>query len=551
MTIHPAPGFTMASYGQGDVGVSGQSHAAATRRLCVQTYSTLVQHPSLVIAVALNALAYIVFRYWNSPWRKLPPGPTGYPFIGSLRKFLDLHWLFDECPKYGDVVYLNVAGQPTIILNTQKAASDLLDRRAISYSSRPSFVVRNKLMCGGMFLPFETHNDRWRRQRRIINEGFNKSAAARFHAAEAEEAIRLGAALIHDPTNFCKHYRDYVSSAVLSVTYDRPLHGGPHDQTLRTGIQTFIQGIVDSSLIGQFVDLFPWLAYMPEWMAKWKRDARLAFEESSSFFLEMVDDVEARMKQGTARPCLVVTLLEELERFGVSRLEAAWSAGIMYAAGSETTSGILEWWSLAMIAHPDVQKRAQMELDAVVGRERPPTLADRAHLPYTVAILREVMRWRSGLPVGVPHAADADDFYEGMFIPKGTILVSNILSCNRDATIYGDDAGAFRPQRHLDEQGRLAPAPPTTKEHGHVSFGFGRRICVGQHVAEDTLFIAVAVLLWAFQFSKARSEDGREIEVDFEGFTAAGFLIRANEYKCAITPRFPKATAILTGEKEF
>ena len=60
----------------------------------------------------------------------------------------------------GDVVYLNVAGQPTIILNSQQAASDLLDRRAASYSGRPHFAVRNELMCGGMFLPFQTHNDK-------------------------------------------------------------------------------------------------------------------------------------------------------------------------------------------------------------------------------------------------------------------------------------------------------------------------------------------------------------------------------------------------------
>ena len=195
------------------------------------------------------------------------------------------------------------------------------------------------------------------------------------------------------------------------------------------------------------------------------------------------------------------------------------------AAGSETTSSALEWCTLAVLTHPDVQKRAQAELDAVVGRERPPTLADRAQLPYTVALIREVMRWRSGLPLGVPHTADADDFYQGMFIPKGSVLLSNIIPCNSDTAIYGEDAGIFRPERHLDEQGQLAPAPPTTKERGHVSFGFGRRICVGQHVAEDALFIAVAVLLWAFEFKKARDESGQEVDVDAEEFAITGFVM--------------------------
>lgn len=195
------------------------------------------------------------------------------------------------------------------------------------------------------------------------------------------------------------------------------------------------------------------------------------------------------------------------------------------AAGSETTSSAVEWCILAMITHPDIQKRAQSELDTVVGRERPPTLADRAQLPYIVAVVREVLRWRTGLPLGVPHTAEADDFYEGMFIPKGTALLPNILPCNSDPAVYGDDAAAFRPERHLDEQGRLAPAPPTTKEHGHVSFGFGRRVCVGQHVAEDALFIGAAMLLWAFQFNKECDENGREVEVDAEDFAVTGLVM--------------------------
>ena len=178
-----------------------------------------------------------------------------------------------------------------------------------------------------------------------------------------------------------------------------------------------------------------------------------------------------------------------------------------------------------MIAFSDAQKRAQAELDSVVGRGRPPSFADREYLPYTVALLREVLRWRTSLPLGVPHTSDEDAWYEGMFIPKGSILVANIIPCNRDPAVYGSDAHLFKPERHLDEQGRLKPAPPATKDHGHVSFGFGRRNCVGQHVAEDSLFIATAVLLWAFTFSKTRDEKGRERDVDVEGFDASGFTL--------------------------
>ncbi|KZV76225.1 cytochrome P450 [Peniophora sp. CONT] len=514
-------------------------------------YSAVLARPALSITISLNLLGYVIYRYVNSPWRKLPPGPTGYPILGSALKLLDASWLFNECSKHGDVVYLNVAGQPTLILNTQKAAADLLERRAAAYSGRPRFIVGHELMCGGLFFAFEPHNDRWRRQRRVVHEGFNKSAASRFRDAEAQDAVRLAEALIKDPSAFRPLYHTYACSIVLSVTYDRPIRGSPEDEALRARIDDFVKRDQAALRVGaHYVELLPWMVHLPNWMARWKRDALEMYKDTTEFFMGLVDDVETRMNQGTARPCLTTTLVEESERFHVSRLEAAWSAGVMYAAGSETTSNMLDWWTLAMVAFPDVQKRAQAELDSVVGRGRLPSFTDRALLPYTVAVLREVLRWRTGIPFGLPHQADEDGWYEGMFIPKGSIIMANILPCNRDPAVYGDDAEAFKPERHLDEQGQLKAAPPATKDHGHVSFGFGRRICVGQHVAEDALFIATATLLWTLEFKKVLDEHGQEIEVDYEGYESSGLTMRANHFECRITPRFSDVHAFLAEEKE-
>jgi len=149
-------------------------------------------------------------------------------------------------------------------------------------------------------------------------------------------------------------------------------------------------------------------------------------------------------------------------------------------AGSETTSTTLMWWTLAMVIFPQVQRRAQAELDAVVGRTRLPTFADAPRLPYVRAVIKEVLRWRPGLPLGVSHKATEGDWYEGMFVPKGATCVANIWQCNHDRAVFGDDADEFKPERHLDDEGGLRPGPIETNQEGHSSFGFGRRICVGK-----------------------------------------------------------------------
>jgi len=123
--------------------------------------------------------------------------------------------------------------------------------------------------------------------------------------------------------------------------------------------------------------------------------------------------------------------------------------------------------------------------------------ADRDSLPYIVATVRETLRWRTLSPVAVPHLLTEDDWYEGYYIPKGTICIANAWAMNRDPRIYGEDIDEFRPERFLAADGSLKPLHPDTQQEGHASYGFGRRICVGRHVSNNSMYIDIANMLWA------------------------------------------------------
>ncbi|PSS37906.1 hypothetical protein PHLCEN_2v248 [Hermanssonia centrifuga] len=144
-----------------------------------------------------------------------------------------------------------------------------------------------------------------------------------------------------------------------------------------------------------------------------------------------------------------------------------------------------------MVLYPDVMRRAQAEIDAVVGRDRTPLFSDRDKLPYIEAIVKEVIRWR---PVD----------------PLGTVVIFNVWAMNRNPK-YFPDAEEFRPERYLDDSGQLAEAIPDTHGHGHFAFGSGRRICPGRDFANQAFFINIATLLWAFDFEKALDNDGQPI----------------------------------------
>ena len=227
------------------------------------------------------------------------------------------------------------------------------------------------------------------------------------------------------------------------------------------------------------------------------------------------------------------------------------------------------WWVLAMIAYPETQARAHAELDAVIGRTRLPTFADYPHLPYIRAIVKELLRWRPIAPINTPHRTTEDDWYEGMFIPKGTICLANGWHMNRDPEIFGENAKDFEPARYLDANGEIPPGLTDLKKDGHFSYGFGSRLCVGRHLADNSLFINIATLLWAMKIERKKDASGRLLPLDVDGWVDAGLIVlacfityhrmysntsvfcrRPVPFEADFTPRFPDAPGMLAQERE-
>ena len=141
----------------------------------------------------------------------------------------------------------------------------------------------------------------------------------------------------------------------------------------------------------------------------------------------------------------------------------------------------LQTFFLAMVLNPEVMKKAQEELDRVIGKDRLQDFSDKDDLPYIDAIVKELLRWCPPAPICVPNKVTQDDAYRGYFIPRGATVIQNVWAIFRDPTIYADP-DAFNPDRFM-KGGKIDPLVLNPEDR---VFGTGRRSVIDNHSSRSS-----------------------------------------------------------------
>ncbi|KAF8869034.1 cytochrome P450, partial [Infundibulicybe gibba] len=286
--------------------------------------------------------------------------------------------------------------------------------------------------------------------------------------------------ILESPENLQLHVRTVAAAIIMAIMY------GHNVSAMNDKFVLIAEEVAELStqamLPGAWlVNTIPMLRHIPPWFpgAKFHQVAStvraLSYQMQNAGF----DFVRRNMEGRTGEPSVLRSLLEANDGEGGSAEHEAILKGASataYGAGADTTVSAIMTFFYVMATHPDVQRRAQDEIDAVIGSDRLPNVGDRSSLPYVEAIYREMMRWRPVVPLGVPHTSNEDDIYKGFFIPKGSIVFANIWAMTHDENTY-KDPDRFHPERHFDDQGKLG------EDDTILTFGFGRRYV--HHVDHD------------------------------------------------------------------
>ncbi|KAJ7181215.1 cytochrome P450 [Mycena filopes] len=504
---------------------------------------------SLALCLTSWVLYYTIRFYSRGRKSQLPPGPRGHPFIGN---FYDVpskphQWitLTEMGRQYdSDIISLNLAGDTVIVLNSLAATDALLEERSAIFSDRPEFTMLNDLVGFHWHVAFMRYGARWKAHRKVFIQQFQPSQGHLHRPAELHAARVLLGRLLDSPAKFERHFRHMAGMVILSTVYGIDIE--PEDDPHVAVSEKALHAMAMTGNRGSFlVDSLPFLQYVPEWLpgTGFKKLAREWRDVVAAMPQVPFDHVRRSRAAGMARSSIASRVLDEIEESGLTDAERKEreetlcnTLGAAYA-GADTTVSALGTFVLAMTIYPEVQRKAQVAIDAVVGSGRLPDFQD--DIPYIDAVVREVLRWRPVTPLAVPHAATEDSSYRGYHIPAGAVIVGNSWAILHDEETFGPDTDKFIPERWLTENGKIN----TAMREPSAAFGFGRRICPGRDMAQWSIWICAVSILSTFNITKTVAGNGVPIEPS-EEYTP-GLLSYPVPHKCEILPRSEAVRAMI------
>ncbi|KAG7439314.1 cytochrome P450 [Guyanagaster necrorhizus] len=487
-------------------------------------------------------LLYLLSVSFNRRRPPLPPGPKGLPFIGNLwdvPQAEDYPWRTYArwAATYGDILYLDIPGNPTVVVNSVKAAADLLEKRSRNYSDRPDFTMLN-LMGWGSMMGFMRYSNWWRMHRRMFQQYFQPRALPAYYPVQMKATLVLLQQLYKSPDAFVHHIRHHSGYTIMRTVYGYDVD--PNGDRFVGLVDRALESVRIAGNFGDFlVDYIPTLKYLPRWLpgAEFIRLAQAWRKDVDDMSEKPFEYTRESMAKGLAPPSFVSENLTKMQKIEVAdtpmHLEIIRNtAAVAFAAGADTTVIVILSTVLAFLLYPEVQAKAQAELDAVVGHgTRQPIFDDRPQLPYIDAIVLEAMRWNSVLPLGIAHRTVKEDVYRGYYIPAGATIIGNAWAMLHNEKDYPNPL-VFDPDRFIPRDGKERQPEPT------VVFGFGRRICPGRYIAVNTAWIAIASMVSTLSFTKAVDSEPSET------FTSAVFSFPV-PFKCTIKARSPQTQALL------
>ncbi|KAL9230251.1 hypothetical protein vseg_005628 [Gypsophila vaccaria] len=499
---------------------------------------TLFKYFALCLGTYLT-LMHLIKRYFNL--NNLPPSPSiGLPIIGHLYLLKKpLHLFFGRlAAEHGPVLYLRFGSRPVVLLSSASAVEESLVKSDL-FVDRPRLVAGKYNGFGFSNIAWAPYGPHWRNLRRVAAVEIlspqrlqallevRDSVARTFLGWMMKEINQNG--VVEMKSAIFRLTLDNMMRMLVGYSFYEEVEGQDKEETFHK-----LQKIVEDSFrlggVSNMEDFVPIMRVFRGLLGSVEDKLQKLMEEKLDFMKGLMKEhtkleLQGKLNETRNKSMLnvLMTLQKDDPKYYTDEMiqSLIWT---LYQGGTDTSSATAVWAMSLLINHPQVLKKAQAEIDSLLGHQRLVTESDRPNLPYLQCIVNETLRMYPAGPVALPYVSKVDAKVEGYKIPKGTILLYNIWAIHNDPKVW-DEPRKFKPERFLGfEENKLGS--------GFMPFGTGRRVCPGEHLARRIVWLAVAILVQCFDWDTV---DGEVVNMD-EGGGQTSFKIEPLMAKCRPRP---------------
>ncbi|XP_053550312.1 cytochrome P450 2W1 [Bombina bombina] len=485
----------------------------------------------LLITVVMLCMKQL-FSYYKGNKYHLPPGPTPLPIIGNLHlvgtKRQDLVFM-KLAEKYGPIFTFYLGSSPAVVLVGYDVMKEALLNSSYDFGNRAPVPLIDNFQHGqGVFF---SNGEIWKTTRRfalsILRDlGMGKSPIEGKIIEELHYLNELIRSYNGKPFN-----QKVFGNAPPNITFGL-LFGKRFDYDHPT-FRKIVKNVDDIVILAgtpeaQFYNVFPILGYIlntPHVVVK-------KVEEIQEIMKKLFVELRESLNENCWRTYTEAFMLKDQMETNTAENGKIFQEKNLLASmfdiilgGTETTAATIQWGILFLMKYPHIQKKAQEEIESVIGLERPPTWDDQKCLPYCLAMVHEIQRLGNILQF-IPHATAADAHFRGYFIPKGTLVIPLLTGVLYDKTQWATPR-EFNPDHFLDSDGKFL------KKDAFYPFSKGRRACAGESLARMEVFIFIIGLLQKFTFTPPPGVDRSDLDMDAE----VCFTLRPKYYNVCAIPR--------------
>ncbi|KAL0337144.1 UNVERIFIED_CONTAM: cytochrome [Sesamum calycinum] len=459
----------------------------------------------LLLAVVILPLAILFFSNRRRRPRKspYPPGPPGLPFIGNLHQFdtsTPHIYLWRLSKKYGPIMFMKIGSKPVLVVSSPRIAKEAMKTHDLVFSSRPKVLGQYKLSYNSSDVAFAPYSDSWRELRKIcVLHLLSSKQVQSFRPVREDEVFRMIRKLSVRASSGEVANLSSIMVTLTSTLICRIAFGKTSDEGLGSQ-RTFDELMIESQAMqgGFFLsDYIPSLSWVDKLTGMISRLEKIC-KDLDEFYQELIDDHLDPNRPKPANPD-ILDLLIQLKEENLCSIELTWNhikAILMdiFVAGTDTGSASIIWAMTALIKNPTTMKKLQREIRELIGEKGKVTEDDLPKLSYLNAVIKETLRLYPPAPLLLPRETLEKCNIEGYIIPPKTIVYINAWAIARDPE-YWDCPNEFVPERFLNTKVDIIG-----QDFQVIPFGAGRRGCPGISMGLATVELALANLLYTFDW---------------------------------------------------